>query len=471
MTSKLLRPVDIAWLAAFRFLYGIALSIAMLRFVAYGWIDRLFVEPTFFFKYWGFEWVEALPGPELHLLFWALAGLALSMAVGFAFRIASFAFALGLTYFQLIDVSTYLNHYYLAALLAWMLAFSPANRAFSIDAWIKKRLSRQAESEPRQDVATGWLYLFRFQVGAVYTFAGLAKAQGDWLLHGQPLRIWLGAKTGLPILGKLFTIDAVPLLMSWAGFLFDSTVVAFLLYRKTRPYAYLVVIVFHVLTRLLLPIGMFPVMMVVSALVFFTPSWPRHALDWLKTAYSRIARKPIKAVAAFNRGSAPQASLSWMHRVGIAAGVLYCVVQLAMPLRFIIYGGNVMWHEQGMRYAWRVMLRAKGGQTTFLVRNVETGRLYHVSPRDYLTGLQEAEMSSQPDLILQLAHHIKGNFERRGLGPVEVRVDSRVALNGRRSVPFIDPEVNLAEVRDGIGRLDWVLPAPSGPPARTRPVL
>jgi hypothetical protein len=86
-----------------------------------------------------------------------------------------------------------------------------------------------------------------------------------------------------------------------------------------------------------------------------------------------------------------------------------------------------------MRFGWRVMVRAKGGGTTFVVHSPRLSHTWLVSPRDYLTRMQEAEMSSQPDLIVQLAQHIRRDFERRGLGPVEVRADSRVALNGRRS--------------------------------------
>src|SRR5690606_8670739 len=110
----------------------------------------------------------------------------------------------------------------------------------------------------------------------------------------------------------------------------------------------------------------------------------------------------------------------------------YCAVQVALPFRYLAYGGNVLWHEQGMRFSWRVMVRVKGGGTTFIVRNKQTGAEWHVSPREYLNPQQEAEMSSQPDLILQLAHHIQEDLDRRGMGPVEVRADSRVTLNGRR---------------------------------------
>jgi vitamin K-dependent gamma-carboxylase len=48
--SRFLRHVDIAWLVAFRILFGAALSVSMLRFLAYGWVDRLFVTPKFHFK-------------------------------------------------------------------------------------------------------------------------------------------------------------------------------------------------------------------------------------------------------------------------------------------------------------------------------------------------------------------------------------------------------------------------------------
>ena len=40
-----------------------------------------------------------------------------------------------------------------------------------------------------------------------------------------------------------------------------------------------------------------------------------------------------------------------------------------MPLRAHLYGGNVLWHEQGMRFSWRVMARAKNGSVTFNVRD------------------------------------------------------------------------------------------------------
>lgn len=453
LAARLAAPVDVAWLAAFRILFGLTVCVSMLRFIGYDWIDRFWVAPDFHFKYWGFEWVEPLPGPLMHALFWVLAGLGAAIAAGFFFRIASVLFAIGFVYLQLIDVTTYLNHYYLAAILAVLLALSPAHRAWSLDA-LRTR-------DSVREIPALWLWLLRFQIGVVYTFAGLAKAHGDWLLHGQPLGIWLGSKTGMPVLGTLFGFEHAALVMGWAGFLFDTFIVWFLLFRRVRPFAYAVVLLFHATTRTLFPIGMFSTIMVLSALVFFPPEWPRA---WVARGRRLFGRSESQASVA-----AHAAPLRF-PRLATGAVAVFCLVQLLLPLRFLAYGGNVRWHEQGMRFSWRVMVREKNGSTTFVVRNKETGRTWHVSPNEYLNRLQEREMSGQPDLILQLAHHIRDDFDARGHGPVEVRADALVSLNGRPAQPLVDPTVDLASVQDGIAPASWILPAPEGPPPHLRPV-
>jgi vitamin K-dependent gamma-carboxylase len=465
-------PVDIASLAAFRFLFGLTLALSACRFIAYGWVERLFLSPSFRFKYYGFEWVEPLPAEWMHGVFYGLVGLGILVAVGAFYRVTAVLLALGFTYFQLIDASNYLNHYYLAALLAWLLACLPAARSFSVDAWLRARRGRPAEPET---VSRLVLWLLRAQIAIVYFFAGIAKAQPDWLVHAQPLRIWLSARADLPLLGPLFRIEGVALLMSWAGFLFDTTIVAFLLWRKTRPLAFLAVVVFHVLTRLLFPIGMFPTIMVLSVLVFFEPSWPREFAERALTLLSKAGAQGRRAAARLGAAASWRPELlpsSRAPRRGwIVLGLFYLALQMALPLRAFAYPGNVLWHEQGMRFSFRVMLRAKGGVTTFRVLSEEREKPFYVSPSRYLNGFQESEMSGQPDLILQLARHIRSDFERHGYHGVRVYADSRVALNGRRSAPFLDPNVDLSQVRDGLAPVAYVLPAPRGPAPATLPTF
>jgi vitamin K-dependent gamma-carboxylase len=434
-------------------LFGLTLLTSALRFLAYGWIDQLFVAPQFHFKYWGFAWVKVPPSAELHALFWGLAVLCALVSLGLLFRLAAFGLFIGFTYLQLLDVATYLNHYYLASLLALLLSCSPAGRTWSLDARLRPRIAQS--SVPR-----GWLYLFRFQVALVYTFAGLAKAHTDWLVHAEPLRIWLLSRADTPLIGPLLARDWAAPVMSWAGFLFDTSIPWLLMLPRLRPFAYLLVIGFHALTGLLFPIGMFPVIMVLSALLFFSPSWPRQL--WARLPAGFRARWPSAVLRSVDVTPPPDRR----SRVWFALGAAYCLFQVAFPLRFLAYGGSVRWHEQGMRFSWRVMVREKNGSTTFLVRAPRAGRTFYVQPHQYLTRLQEREMSSQPDLILQLAHRIRDDYAAKGLGPVEVRADTWVSLNGRAIQRLIDPNVDLSQIEDGFGKANWIMPEPSEPPPR-----
>lgn len=465
----LLAPVDNSFLVLFRVALGTLLAISMERFVAYGWIHKLLTGPSFRFKYYGFHWVEPLPYEQLLLLFYGLVALGIAVAVGFCFRVSALLLALGVSYIQLIDVSTYLNHYYFAALLIWILAFTPAHRALSVDAWLRQRWARLRGREVPaavQFVPRGVLWLLRVQIGVVYVGAGLAKLQPDWLLYAQPLRIWLGASTDVPGLGRLFTLPGAPLLMSWLGFLFDTTIVFWLSWRRTRPYAYVVVLVFHTLTRLLFNIGMFPWIMSACALMFFPPDSARRVIHTLTSFF----RGPRASVAPQVR-DVPVFSASVGRRAAVAVGMAYLALQLVLPLRYLAYGGNVLWHEQGMRLSWRVMVRAKGGLVSFLVKSSARNKTIEVDPRPYLTSFQENEMVGQPDLILQMAQHIGRAYEARGYGPVQVYADAQSSLNGRRPVPIIDPHVDLMQVRDSLAPAAWILPAPVGPPPLIRPVL
>jgi vitamin K-dependent gamma-carboxylase len=442
----LLRPVDMASLAAFRILFGLMLCGGTLRFIASGWLEPFFGEPTFFFKYWGFSWVRPLPLWGMYLLYGALAVLALCVALGFLYRLSMALFTLGFAWAQLIDVTNYLNHYYLVVLLGGLMVLLPLHRTWSVDAWLRPRL--------RSTTAPAWvLYLLRLQVGLVYFHAGLAKFGSDWLLHAQPLNIWMSARTDTLLIGPLLELPWVAYAMSWAGFLFDTTIVGFLLARRTRPFAYAVVLAFHFLTGTFFNIGLFPVIMVTSALVFFPPEWPRHLL-----------RRPLPVLPP-----APvRPALSWAGKAGFALLGAFCLFQAVFPLRHFLYPGSVLWNEEGMRWSWKVMLREKSGSITYHVRSKATGREWQVTPSRYLTWRQAQEMSGQPDLILQLAHHVAREFEQQGHGPVEVRAEAWVSLNGRKPALLIDRTVDLTQVEDGLLPAQWILPEPAEPPPLLR---
>lgn len=433
------RSVDIASLAAFRIIFGSVMFVGILRFLATGWIEKMYGEPTYFFSYAGFDWVRPWPVWAMYVHYSVLAVLALAIALGLFHRIACALFTLGFAYTQLIDVTNYLNHHYLVVLVGVQLALLPAHAMWSLD--VRRRPGLRRDSVP------AWMvWLLRFQIGVVYVFAGLAKAKADWLLDGQPLNLWLAARTETPLVGRWFGEPAVAMGMSWAGFLFDTTIVLWLSWRRTRLVAYAALIVFHGLTGYLFNIGMFPLIMTSSALIFFSPSWPRRLLR---------LRAPV----------IDPAPMPPSRRVALAIAV-HVAVQIALPLRHLVYPGPVLWNEDGMRFAWHVMIREKHGSVMFVARFAD-GRQLEVPPNNYLAWRQEREMGAQPDLILQLARAIGADLRAKGHTGFTLHAVTKVSLNGRPAVPLIDPEVDLLSI-DDVGPRDWVLPPPPGRPPHVR---
>jgi vitamin K-dependent gamma-carboxylase len=454
--QRLHQPLDIAALAVYRMLFGGLMFVGTLRFMSCNWIERLYVEPQFQFKYWGFSWVQVPGETGLYLLYAGIALTALLVALGAFYRVAIVAFWLLFTYAELMDVTTYLNHYYFVSLQALILCFLSPHRAWSVDAW--RRPALRAATLPAWQ--THWV---RFQVGLLYFYAGWAKLEADWLLHAQPLNIWLPPHEGLPLFGWLLDEVWVHYAFSWFAFLFDVAIIGFMLWRRARPYAFAVIVVFHVLTHVFFNIGLFPFIMVLSVLVFFEPDWPRKIAAVLPSP-SAGGAGGAGVRAAPHPGDWTPASAAFAL---VIAG--FCLFQFLFPLRHWLYPGSVLWHEQGMRFSWRVMLREKSGSLAYRVVDVQ-GRTQVVSPYDYLTELQYREMAGQPDLILQLAHRIRDDFDARGLGPVAVYADSWVSLNGRPARRMIDPQADLARIEDGLAHADWITPAPDDLP-HTHPPL
>ena len=68
-------------------------------------------------------------------------------------------------------------------------------------------------------------------------------------------------------------------------------------------------------------------------------------------------------------------------------------------------------------------------------------------------------VATQPDMILQFAHFLAVELKNQGLTDPEIRAESWVTLNGRRSRPFVDPTVNLVHQQESFLPKTWILPA------------
>ncbi|MFK8105263.1 MAG: HTTM domain-containing protein, partial [Saprospiraceae bacterium] len=356
--------------------------------------------------------------------------------LGVLYRLASLVFFLSFTYLELIDATNYLNHYYLVCIFAFLLIFLPAHRAFSIDAWLFPKL--------KVKFVPAWtIHILIAQLVIVYTCAGIAKLNPDWLFRAMPLLIWLPEHRDLFLLGYFFKFKWVAYLFSWTGAIYDLSIAYFLLFSKTRNWAYLAVIIFHLMTFLLFNIGLFPFIMIFSTLIFFPAATHEKILIWLGYQNELTNRYTFRP---FNR-------LALQMILGF-----FLFLQFLLPFRHWLYPGNVLWTEEGYRFSWRVMLVEKIGHTVFYIEDGIDHRKVEVNNGRYLTLFQEKQLNVQADFILQFAHFLKKEYqEKHGFKNPIVTVDAHVAINGRTSQRYIDPTVDLAKIEDGWSPKSWIL--------------
>lgn len=431
------RSVPADSVAVFRISYGLLVAYSCVRFLAKGWVDTLYLQPDHHLAYRWFEWIQPLPGPLMHLHVAALAVLGLCIAAGYRHRLATGLFVVGFSYTELIDAALYLNHYWFITLAGVLLLVLPVHHRWSLDVAVGR-----VRAHP--NVAVGVVWALRAQLAAVYLFAGLAKLNPDWLFHAEPMSLWLADRTHLPLVGPFLDEPAMAYVASWSGAAFDCTIVAWLLWRRSRPYAYAVLVGFHLTTGALFQIGVFPWVMIVATLIFFEPTWPRR----LASSASIISRHPVSPSRPTTRP------------LLVAGLVALAAIQLVLPLRHYAIDGNVRWTEEGYYLSWRVMLTEKAGHVDYHVTDPTTGRTWTVDPDLVLTEWQANHAATRPDLIHATAHLIAEHYRDQETPDVEIRADAWVTMNGHQARRLIDPTVDLAAHRRGHLPTGWILDPP-----------
>ncbi|MEM0518426.1 HTTM domain-containing protein [Aequorivita flava] len=429
-------------LAVFRVLFGFMMALSIVRFWMNGWIEKLYIQPKFFFSYYGFDWIKPI-GDYTYLLFLICGVAALFVALGYKYRIAIIVFFLSFTYIELMDKTTYLNHYYFISCVAFLMIFLPANAYFSVDAY--RNPEKAFQLVPKWTVDS-----IKLMLGTVYFYAGLAKLNSDWLFNAMPLKIWLPSKYDLPFLGDLMQQQWVHYAFSWSGALYDLAIPFLLLYRPTRWFAFALVVIFHVMTRVLFPIGMFPYIMIVSTLIFFDAGFHQKIIRFI----SNLLRIDYSKMVALSQTK----KYRFKRNIALPILAVFFVIQLLFPWRYLAYPNELFWTEEGYRFSWRVMLMEKAGYAQFKIKNTETGEQFLVDNTDFLSPFQEKQMSTQPDFILQYAHFLGNHFKAQGHQNVAVYAESYVALNGRLSQPYVNPNTDLMKKRESFRRKDWILP-------------
>lgn len=439
--SFLIKEVSAAPLAVYRICFGALMVFSTIRFLFNGWVQTQYIEPSFHFNYYGFEW---LPYPNefgIWLLFILVLLSSLLIMLGLFYRTATIIFFFSFTYIELLDKTYYLNHYYFVSLIGFLLIFINAHKYYSLDV---KFGFTQASNKCQQ-----WeISILQFQIAVVYIFAGIAKIHADWLIQAQPLKYWLHTANHWGFAGDLLKQDWVAILFSWFGCIYDLTIVFFLLWKPSRKIAYFFVFAFHLLTWLLFPIGVFPWVMIAGTLIFFSTEFHEKLLSFLPEINSSYQQKSTKTV-----------------KLKFLVLIPFILFQLIFPLRSMAYDRNVFWTESGYRFSWRVMLMEKTGEAIFYVKDNDKEIVIH--NETYLNKNQEKMMATQPDMILQFAHFLGNEYQdttitrfghELSFKDPEIHAEVNVTLNGRPHQTFVSKEINLLTINNDLSERTWLSP-------------
>ena len=444
LNRLLLTKVDNSPLLVFRVFFGILIALESFGAIATGWVRETLITPKFTFTFIGFEWLQPLPGNGMYYYFILMGVLGILIAMGYKYRFSIISFTILWLAVYLMQKSSYNNHYYLLALISFLMCFFPANAGLSIDA-------RQNPSLRSNTMFSYVKWIVIAQLFLVYTFASIAKLYGDWL-DFSTIEILMQQKKDIPVIGPILQQLWAHKTIGIIGILFDALVIPALLWKPSRKIAFIFSIVFHLSNSLIFQIGIFPYLALAFTVFFFDPKSIRNIFFKDKKVYSdnRIVIQSYR---------------KWL----LLGCTLYFLIQLFLPLRHHLIKDDVLWTEEGHRLSWRMMLRSRQGQIKFKVLNKDNGGAYMVSLKDHLTEKQQRKIAAYPDFIWQFSQYLKKQHEIKGENISVYALNSKVSINGKPYKPFIDPKVDLAnEDWNHFGHHEWILPSNYGQKERPK---
>lgn len=426
--NYLFTEVSIYSLIFTRIIFGLLMFYQMLDYVSSPArkIYYSFIFDRFHFKYYGFEWVEALPGNGMYYLFYAMLALSVLITVGLFYRIAIILFTIGFCYIFLIDQALYLNHYYMVILYSTLLCLSPANRYFSIDALIRPKISTTK-------IAFWPIFILRTQTEIILIYAGLVKINYDWL-HLIPLKYWLAEGSSISLLDHLFRQKYSAFIGAYGVIALHIFGAPLLLWRKTRLWIFLVYCVFHIINSLAFKIGIFPWMTIAVTLIFFDPNWPVKLLN-------------IKEKIIENR--LPPAG-NFKKNLIMAFIILWTIKQILLPIRNLLYPGYVFWTQEGQDFSWRMKVQEVEESGNFVIVSKSANQAWFYK--------YQGTMICDPDMILYFSHYLRDEWKKKGHDDVQVFARILCSLNRRKPQLLINPHTDLAKEKQGFKHKKWILP-------------
>lgn len=414
------KAIDNSPLIVFRIFFGFLVACESFGAIVTGWVKRVFIDPEFTFSFIGFDWLQPLPGYGMYCYFILMGFFGLAIMFGYRYRIAIIAYTLLWAGAYFMQKSSYNNHYYLLLLISFLLIFLPANRYASLD--VKQDRVKEENTMPY------WIsFLFIIQIAIVYIFASIAKLYPDWL-DGTFTRNLLADSTKVIALKKLFLHKWFFMFIAYMGILFDLLIVPLLLFKRTRIFALIASLIFHLFNAVFLEIGIFPFFALTFALFFYEPETIRRLF---------LSKKPKLEDENLSQNFYGKRFVYFLM-------IPYLIIQIALPLRHHFIEGDVLWTEEGHRLSWRMMLRERNGYITIKIKDTISGEESIYNYRKNLTDKQAQNLATKPDFIWQYCQRIKEKYKGK---PIAIYIDCKNSINRKEYKTLIDPKFDMAKAK------------------------
>ncbi len=417
--SFLNRPISSKALGLFRVLFGILILYQFYKFKLR--IDS-FKDPDYlFFPFPELDWIPAVSA-EAMLIIWAI-GLITSFLVilGIGFRISSILLALVYGYFFSLDALYYNNHYYLIFLICLLLAFTNADRSFSLSLFKKKS---------KTQLVPFWQYgIFQLQLAIVFFYGGLSKVSYDWFSGN--------------VLGDITSSAFVNNVLIYGGCLFDLIIPFALIFKRTRWFAILLIVFFNLSNHFLFDdIGSFP-FLVIAALVLFMAEG--HMPNFISKFFGNN-----------NKEDAESFKMNKLIKISLIA---FFAFQFLYPFRHHFIPGHVDWTGQGHYFAWRMKSFSKDSKlTVYGFDKTKKARTFKINHG--LDNYRIQRLTAMPHMMPRFAENMRKLVEEQdGINPnFGISIDLLVSFNGQEAKRAISPNVDVSrEVFNKYGENPWIL--------------
>ncbi len=417
MFSSLQQQVSSRPLGLFRILFGFLL---LFQFYKISKRVPFFKDADYlYFPYPELDWVPVFGYPLLMALLVIGFVSVMLFTAGILYRYVAIVIPIVYGYFFSLDAVYYNNHYYLIFLISVLMAFSQADKSYSVSSLKSKR----------SEWVSGWQYIiFQLQLGIVFFYGGLSKCSKDWF-DGNVIK-------------GITESDIVNQFLIYGGTIFDMLIPFALFYKRTRWVAILLVLLFNISNHFLFSdIASFPLLVIAAMLLFIADS-----------DFTDRLPKALKSSGIPDQITKTNLGLK------LALGFFF-IFQLLFPLRHHLIPGHVDWTGQGHYFAWRMKSYHKEVKVDLYAMDKTTRkRAYKINHG--LDNYKIQRMASMPHMIPRLASYMRTQIEKQdGVNTnLGIQVDYHVAFNQRPDKIALNPSIDISRARfNKYAKNNWIL--------------